>query len=367
MEVDENKTREQLIAELDAARARIAVLESREREREERYRSLVELSPEGIFVLRDGVILFCNTAGARLLGAEKPERIVGRRIEDFIPDEFREMAHAWIRGLDREETALVPFMEQSLVSLDGRRMPVETAATSFPFDGAQAQLVILRDVSERKRSEESLHVHSHLLDSVDQAVIALDPGGKIIFWNRFAGELYGWPREEALGRNGVEVLPANEWSASLFRGGEAGARATGEFLFRHREGAPFPVMVTNSPILDERGAFAGTVSISCDISERKRTEQELNRLRGHLAEMVEEKTAELQQANRQLEHEVIHRRRTEEALRASERKLRRILEESRDSMMLADERGMVVEWNPAAEEITGIPRARATLRASSAD
>ena len=60
-------------------------------------------------------------------------------------------------------------------------------------------VVVFRDITERKRAEEEIRFQAHLLDAVEQAVIATDLNGTIIFWNSFAETLYGWSAAEALG------------------------------------------------------------------------------------------------------------------------------------------------------------------------
>lgn len=127
---------------------------------------------------------------------------------------------------------------------------------------------------------ESIRFQAQLLNAVEQAIIATDLTGKIIFWNRYAETLYGWTAEEVLGRDVVEVStapaftePARDIMAQLRRG----ESWSGEFAVRRRDGTTFVAHVLDSPILDEQGTLIGIAGISRDITEQRRI-QEANRL-----------------------------------------------------------------------------------------
>jgi len=121
-----------------------------QQESDERYRRLVELSPDGIAVHRDGRLLFVNSAGARLLGAPDPEALVGRSILDVVPPDDRERVEARLRRAaapdEREEA-----FEQRLVRLDGGVVDVEVAVGPVSYLGEPATQFIVRDITERKR------------------------------------------------------------------------------------------------------------------------------------------------------------------------------------------------------------------------
>ncbi|HYH84398.1 MAG TPA: ATP-binding protein [Pyrinomonadaceae bacterium] len=133
-------------------------------------------------------------------------------------------------------------------------------------------------LASHARAAEAMHIQSALLNAVEQAVIATDPGGKIIFWNRHAERLYGWPADEAVGRNVVEVTPAEaagEHASEIMSRLLEGRAWSGEFPVRRRDGTTFPALVTDTPIHDEEGNLIGIVGLSSDISERKRAEAAL--------------------------------------------------------------------------------------------
>ena len=141
--------------------------------------------------------------------------------------------------------------------------------------GVRGFVALIGDLSARKRAEDSMRFQAHLLDTVEQAVIATDKDGKITYWNRHAEKLYGWSAAEAVGRNILEVTPAEDASAQameIIRHVTEGETWTGEFDVRRRDGSTFPIQVSDTPIHDERGRLVGIVGISADITERRRAE-----------------------------------------------------------------------------------------------
>jgi len=157
--------------------------------------------------------------------------------------------------------------------------------------------VYLRDISERKQAEHEIRFQAHLLDAVEQAVIAADLEGNIIYWNSFAEQLYGWPASEALAANIIDITPAmssREQAAEILDNLRNRQSWSGEFLVRRRDGVEFPVMVTDSPIFNEKGELIGMVGVSVDNTSRRRTEEE----RDKLLAREQQARAEAEDANR---------------------------------------------------------------------
>jgi len=134
------------------------------------------------------------------------------------------------------------------------------------------------DITDRDRAEERARFQAHLLDAVGQAVIVTDPGGRIIYSNRFAETLYGWGADEATGRGILEIVVAKELAGraeEIMASMRAGEGWSGEFTARRRDGTTFPAFVTDTPVFDERGSLRAIIGVSMDITERKRAEEAL--------------------------------------------------------------------------------------------
>ena len=167
--------------------------------------------------------------------------------------------------------------ERELEYPDGRRRYVSVSyIPDFDAAGAVRGFVAnVRDFTERRHAEDSIRFQAHLLDTVEQAVIATDLEGRITYWNDYAERLYGWPAAEAVGRNIIEVTPAageSTQAAEIMSRLAAGETWSGEFNVRRRDGTSFPALVTDAPIHDEAGRLVGVVGVSTDLTERKRSE-----------------------------------------------------------------------------------------------
>jgi PAS domain S-box-containing protein len=136
--------------QLQRKRAEEALLMS-----EERYRSLVELSPDALFVQIEDKIVFINTAGVKLFGAQKARDLIGRSPMGFVHPDDRKKIQLRVRKLFEEHKPL-PFVEHRIVRLDGVVIDVEMAAAPLTFEGKPAAQVILHDITDRKRSEEEI-------------------------------------------------------------------------------------------------------------------------------------------------------------------------------------------------------------------
>ena len=155
---------------------------------------------------------------------------------------------------------------------------------------------IARDVTDRKRAEEAIRFQAHLLNAVEQAVIATDVEGKIIYWNSFAEWLYGWTAGEAIGSILLDIIPVEtlrEKAAEILSRLAQGDSWSGEFNVQRKDGSEFPALVTDSPIFSPQGELIGVVGVSVDITERKRAEE----LRDKLLENEREARAQAERAN----------------------------------------------------------------------
>jgi diguanylate cyclase (GGDEF)-like protein/PAS domain S-box-containing protein len=125
---------------------------------------------------------------------------------------------------------------------------------------------------------EQLRFQASVLGAVGQPVIAADPQGKVIYWNRAAQELYGWSAEEAMGRPIMEVTPSEalmEQAEEIMTELRAGRSWTGESVVRRKDGTTFPVLVTDTPAHDEEGNLVAIIGVYTDLTERKRMEERL--------------------------------------------------------------------------------------------
>src|SRR5215210_7176262 len=176
------------------------------------------------------------------------EQLYGRHIREALGEK------AYTEVLPYAEQALSgreANFERELEYSDGTRRYVSVSyVPDFDDAGSVRGFVAhIRDLTARRRAEESMRFQAQLLDTVEQAVIATDLEGRISYWNRYAEKLYGWPAGEAVGRSVLEMTPAETsagQAAEIMSRLLAGEAWSGEFVVRRRDGSCFPAMVIDS-------------------------------------------------------------------------------------------------------------------------
>ncbi len=255
------------------------------RESEERYRRLVDLSPDAIWVQRDGQIVFANSASAKLLGATSFEQLIGKRVLEITHPAYHELVTQRMTEL-REVEQSVPFLEEKLVRLDGKVVDVEIAATSFKFANQHAAQVIVHDLTERKRSERKLlaaETKFRLLVEQLPAITYMAGFGAKGAWTYVSPQI-----EAILGFTRAEWLAdANLWFSRLHPDDAAQAvaleeicRATGEpyaaeYRLKARDGSYHWFTDLGTVVRDASGAVESMQGVLMDITERKQLEAQL--------------------------------------------------------------------------------------------
>ena len=138
------------------------------RESEERYRVLVEFSPNSICVHRDGQLLYVNPAGVRLFGATDAAQLIGRSVLDFIHPDSLPVVTERIRQVGAGGTA--PLIEEKFVTVSGEVRDVEVTSIPIIYERAPAAQVIIRDITERKQGEALLAGEKRLLEMIATGV-----------------------------------------------------------------------------------------------------------------------------------------------------------------------------------------------------
>jgi len=128
-------------------------IEDNLRNSENRYRQLVELSPDGIVIHKKGIIKYVNPAGAVILGGKAEEDILGAPVLKFFPEDKQASVKERLKKLYENKQSM-PLMEGEMVKLDGSIIYVEFAAMPFNFDGNIAVQVVIRDVTEKKKQDQ---------------------------------------------------------------------------------------------------------------------------------------------------------------------------------------------------------------------
>ena len=300
--------------------------ERRLRESEERYRRLVETAMDSIITFdHAGLILSCNPATEKMFGY-RAEEMVGRNISMLIPAWFAEGGDEFSGDAKQRIVRLIGLWRE----LNGQRrqgdaFSVEIAVSESFSNGEIRYTGILRDVSDRKRTEAELRWRAGLLAQTHDAVVVWRLGGGIIYWNHGAEELYGWKVSEAAGRPIHQLLVTElplseeEFHRQLLQSG----RWQGEIRQSTKEGQPVVVESRMVTMNEEHGGIL-VLETNRDVTERRAIHEKVCRLAEELEDRVKERTKEL------LQSQTLLRQLASELTIAEQRERRRIATDLHD-------------------------------------
>ncbi len=186
-----------------------------------------------------------------------------------------------------------------------RRVERELQASRDQFEMRVVERTaeLQEEVAERRRVEEILRERASLLDLTHDTVFVRDMNNTITYWNRGAGELYGWTNEEAVGQTSHHLMrtifpePLDKINVELLRTD----RWQGELIHAKRDGTRLVVASRWSLQRDDYGNPIAILETNNNITERKQAEEALRRSRDELEVKVKERTAQLSKINEELQ------------------------------------------------------------------
>jgi PAS domain S-box-containing protein len=254
------------------------------RRSEEKYRILVEHSQSGVFIIQGRLIRYVNSAFARILGGV-PEDFIMHDFADYIAPEDRD----WVldRGLCRQRGGTVPDnYECRLLKRDGTtRVFIAIDTGLIQYEGTPASMGTIRDITEQKRAAEALRERGEILravfDSTFQFTGMMTPEGMLIDANHTALEFVGARREDVVNRPFWETPWWQGNAARVLQLQEAiGKAASGKFVRYETElqGAGNTTLLADfsiKPVFNPEGKVRLLIIEARDITKSKRTEEAL--------------------------------------------------------------------------------------------
>ncbi len=250
--------------------------------------TLISTAPLGLaFVDRDLRVVHINDRLAAVNGSTAAEQ-VGRTLASVVPAFWPQLEPIYPRILDHGEAVL--DMEVDAPSPWDPSQTAHWLASYYPVSVGDEVIgigIVVVDVTERKKAQDAFRFEAELLDAVGQAIVATDPAGVVVFWNRAAEDMYGWSSGEAVGRNFGELAPfekATDEVKEIFAGLLRGESWAGDVMVSGKDGRRFPAFVSDTPVFGRDGTLVAVIGVAIDVTERNAGAEALETSRRRLAD-----------------------------------------------------------------------------------
>ncbi len=262
--------------------ARVALAES-----EDRFRRLFDVSPDGV-ALHDGrTFELLNAEALRILGARTHEDVAGRGVlEFFLEEPERSSAAVRLEQARLSEGAPTPMREYRLRTLDGVERYAESSTIAIPGSGGRRFMSVVRDTTERRKSEQAVRLSEarlrEVMDLVPHFIFIKDREGRYLMTNRACAEHFGCTPETILGRT-PEDLGTSAENARRIREADARVRATGgrvvsEHPIIRADGGARTFVTTRMPVRFSDEHPDAVLAVSIDVTEIRESERRLREI-----------------------------------------------------------------------------------------
>jgi PAS domain S-box-containing protein len=248
------------------------------RESEAKYRDVVERANDVVAIVQDTIIKYINNRSSDLLGYP-PKQMIGTPMMEYVhPDELQRLISHYERRMAGEQVESI--YETALLHRDGSRVDIEINVGLITYGGRPAELIIVRDITERRKVLEALRQseehYSTLVRSLTDAVFKLK--GKVITWcNDRVEKIYGYKRDELIGKEVTVLFPegVNRWKfiEEVATAIDKQGYFRGAHRVKRKDGSLADIEYTISQIQGTEPIEL--ISVARDITDRKRIEEEV--------------------------------------------------------------------------------------------
>jgi PAS domain S-box-containing protein len=272
------------------------------KESEEKYRALIENAGETILVAQDGQFKFINGKSLDLIGY-RPDELAGKQFTDYIhPDDRKMVGERYVQRLKGEEPPNnYPFR---VLNINGQTKWVQISAVRINWEGRPATLNFLTDISESKKAEEKIRQSEEqyrlLADNIIDIVYILDlKTGRYQYISPSAERVFGYSEKEAMALKPQDVMTPESFQRqfdSLNGAMQAprGSRKNSEIMdleLVRKDGSTFWGEINARFILDDNGDPISILGVMRDITERKKSQEEAQKVTA--AEKEKKRTSDL--------------------------------------------------------------------------
>jgi PAS domain S-box-containing protein len=248
-----------------------------------RFESLLEAVPDALVGMdQKGVIRFVNRQTELLFGYDRDD-LIGRPVETLVPEPLWQ-----IYAQHKEDYFADPRTRSSGLDVElggrhhnGGEFPIHVSMSHIDTGDVLLVITGVDDVAAQQRAVKNAQLTAAIVQYSDDAIIASTLEGVITSWNPAAERMYGYSREEMIGKYAGLLIPddrAGEMQANLgtVRGGQAVQRS--ETIRVRKDGTEVPVSITVAPIHDEDGVVVGASAVHRDVTEQRKTFEVFQRM-----------------------------------------------------------------------------------------
>ncbi len=263
-------------------------MQSALRESEETFRGITSSAQDAILMINDeGTLYYWNKAAEKVFGWTS-EEVMGKNLHQYIaPIRYHE-AHFKAFDIFKKTGnggAIGKTLELSALRKDGTEFPVELSLAAMQLKGKWNAVGIIRDITERKQMQESLQsseeIFRALSESAQDAIVMISAKIDIEIWNKAAEKIFGYSREEAVGKNLIKLLVPERYQQNYIermmryreRGIKSGQEGTTEYTLCRKDGVEIVLEASLSNV-GLKGVWHG-IGILRDITNRKALERSL--------------------------------------------------------------------------------------------
>jgi PAS domain S-box-containing protein len=377
---DEDKTKVRLIHELSLLRQRVVELEMDKNEQKvlqdalrrskEKYRSIFQNAPVGIYHSTvGGKFIDLNPEIAKMLGYASPDEVLTVVNETSIAEALYVDPELRSKIIDKAVDGKSEWVETETMfrRKDGETIIARLLFRKIPGELSEPYLLegFAEDITGSKRTEEALRAsettYRIVADNTYDWEYWEGPAGQFLYSSPSCQRITGYAATEFEADPGLLcriVHPDDrpKLADHLQPRKTGGKPCEMEFRIIHRQGTTRWIGHVCQPVFDAQGRFLGHRGSNRDITDRKRGEEALKKAHDELDFRVKERTTQLKLANDELQQEIMERRHTQEALESAYRQLQDIIDFLPDATFVIDKDKRVIAWNLAMEDMTGVKK-----------
>ena len=245
------------------------------KESQDRYRKVVEYSPKGIVIHRDGTVLYANPSALKIV---KETNLVGKSIFTYMLADFHEIIkkRIAISKIGKE----MPIIEEKVIRKDGEVIHVEMGGVGINYDGSPATLVMFSDITARKQAEEALRQSEEnyrlIAENMQDLIVVLDTNGIVKYASPSHKTILGFSPDVYEGKWAFNLVHPDDIptiQTQFVNMVSSRTPCSVELRCKHAKGDWVYVEACGTPVLDEKNEVEHLVVVARDISERKKAEE----------------------------------------------------------------------------------------------